>query len=340
MRIDSYAPTIRRKEMDAVLTTMVGERVGPGEQSHRLVSVAKEYLAFDYALALRSPATALALALRGLDLPPGSEVVVSALSPRYYAQVLADLGLVPAYCDVEEASLAMTAETVRAAIGQGTRAVVVHHALGIVPDVPSIVELGLPVVEDCSRSYGTNWGDRKAGSFGVFTVLGLEERDMLTAGGGALLYANARRDASVLRTFADLPFEYRLPDMNASLATIQFKEFERNWEKRKDIAANYIQASARSRHRRPVQGGDAEYNNYTFPLVLEKGMKDAKAYAAKREVETSVAFEDSLVAREPREGQSCPVAASAALRCLLFPLYPRLGKTQVSKVTKVLATLP
>ncbi len=340
MKIESYSPTIRRKEMDAVLTTLVGERVGPGDQLSRLIQSAREHIEYDYCLALRSPATALTLALRALDLSDGSGVVISALSPAYYPVVLDELRLRAVYCDVDESSGAMTAATVRAVLSESTRAIVVHHALGIVPDVPAIAELGLPVVEDCSKSYGAHWYETRAGSFGVFTILGLEERDLLTAGGGALLYAAGRREGMVLRKYAELPAEYRLPDMNAALALVQIKEAERNFEKRKEIAAVYTQAALRTRHRRLIQGGDTEYNNYAFPLVLETGAKDVRAYAAKKEVEAEAAFADTPVATGRADVAACPVANSLALRTVLFPLYPRLGKAQVAKVAKVLATLP
>ncbi len=340
MKIESYTPTIRRKEMDAVLTTLVGERVGPGDQATRLIQSAKEHIEYDFCLALRSPATALSLALRALDLPDGSGVVISALSPAYYPTVIADLRLRAVYCDVDEASAAMTAETVRAVLSDETRVIVVHHTLGIVPDVPAIVELGLPVVEDCSKSYGAHWYDMRSGSFGVFTILGLEERDLLTAGGGALLYATGRREGTVLRKYAELPAEYRLPDMNAALALVQFKEAERNFEKRKEIAAVYTQAALRTRHKRLIQPGETEYNNYAFPLVLETGAKDVRSYAAKKEVEAEAAFADTPVAAGVAEAVACPVSNSLSLRTVLFPLYPRLSKTQVAKVAKVLATLP
>ena len=340
MKIESYSPTIRRREMDAVLTAMVHEQVGPGDQTTRLIQIAKEYVDFDFCLALRSPATALTIALKTLDLPDGSAVLVSALSPQYYWNVLFDLSLRPICVDVDESGFCVTAAGVLAKLTPDVRALVLHHSLGFVPDVPSLLELNIPIIEDCSRSYGTHWLDRRAGSYGIFTILGLEDRDVLTAGGGALLYAHGRREGTVLKRYAELPREYRLPDLNAALAVVQFKEAERNFEKRKEIAAVFTQSAMMIRHKRPIQTGDCEYNNFSFPLILETGLKDVASYAAKKDVEVESAFGESLTVKHPDEARSCPVSNSLALRTVLFPLYPRLGKTQVSKISKVLATLP
>jgi len=319
---------------------MVQEHVGPGDQSQKLIQTAKEYLEFDYCLALRSPVNAIMTALLAMDVPEKSEILISALSPAYYANAISDLGLIPISCDVDESSGNLTVETVRQKLTSNTKALVVHHSLGLVTDTPQLMDLGLPLIEDCSRSFGAHWADKRAGSFGHFTVLGLEERDVLTAGGGALVYAMGRREGTVLRRYSDLYPEYRLPDLNAALAIVQFREAERNYAIRKEIAAAYAQTSLRTRHKTLIQNGESEYNNYTYPIVLETGFKDVRAYAAKKEVELASAFEDSVVSKRTDLVKSCPVAASLALRTVLVPLYPRLGKAQVLKVAKVLATLP
>jgi dTDP-4-amino-4,6-dideoxygalactose transaminase len=349
MKIEVYSPTIRRKEMDAVLTAMVQDRVGPGELARSLVQIAKEHIQFDYCLALRSPAIALSFALRALNLEDGAGVLVSALSPKYYRQVLEELRLTPVYCDVPSGSAVMSAETAAAALEKAggnpaPRCIVVNHTLGFAPDAAAISALGLPVVEDCSQSYGTRVGEQRAGSFGALAVLGLEERDMLTAGGGALLYAVNRRDAGALRALSPLS-EYSLPDLNAAMAIVQFKESARNLEKRKLVGEAYIQPALRTRHRLFVQGETAEkqsieYNYYAFPLILETGMKDVKAYAKKKDIIVESAFDETIVGSGGIPPELCTEAYSLSLRTALFPLYPRLTGAETEKVAKLILTLP
>ncbi|GHV57796.1 aminotransferase [Spirochaetia bacterium] len=381
MKIEVYSPTIRRKEMDAVLTAMVEDKIGPGEQARLLIQIAKEHLHFDYCLALRSPAIALYLALKALNLEDGQGVIISALSPRYYVRVIEDLRLRPIYCDVLSSSPVIGRGTIETTIAKkadsaDARCIVAHHTLGFVPDIAAIAELGLPVIDDRSQSYGFFLGGdtaegkegegeepsssgqgreagNSAGTSGIFTILGLEERDMITAGGGALLYAANRRDGSVLRNFGDLPPEYNLPDINAAMAVIQFREAAKNLEKRREIARVYTQSALRTRHKRFVQDA-GEYNNYAFPLILETGLKDVKAYARKKDIIVESAFDDTLMAmpgeasKEPAsagEGPSleaslCPEAYSLSLRTILFPLYPRLSSTEVERIRKLILTLP
>jgi dTDP-4-amino-4,6-dideoxygalactose transaminase len=364
MKIEVYSPTIRRKEMDAVLTAMVEEKIGPGERNRLLIQTAKERLRFDYALALRSPAVALYLALKALNAQAGRAVVISALSPRYYLQVLEDLQLTPLLCDVSYDFPCMSREMIEKTISEKPAgleicAIILHHTLGFLPDTPSIMELGFPVIEDISQSYGSwlkhpdgkeeaeagNDGGSKEEAqevppkiYGAFCILGLEERDMLTSGGGALLFAMNRREGSGLRNFAAIPNEYSLPDINAALAIVQFKETLKDFERRADIARVYTQSSLRTRHKRFIPLAEGEYNNYAFPLVLETGLKDVTAYARKKEIVLESAFENSLAGAGPTE--HCPVSNSLALRTVLFPIYPRLRSQEVERVSRLILSLP
>jgi dTDP-4-amino-4,6-dideoxygalactose transaminase len=349
MKIEVYSPTIRRKEMDAVLTAMVEDKIGPGERARLLITNAREQLRFDYCLSLRSPAIALSLALKALNLEDGQGVIVSALSPRYYKQVIEDLRLIPLYADVSASFPCLSREAVEKALkarsGDGSggplpRCVVIHHTLGFVPDMAGITDLGLPVIEDVSQSCGSVPPEGVEPVHGTFTILGLEERDMLTSGGGALLYAMNRRDGSVLRNFGDLPPEFCLPDINAALATVQFREAAKNLEKRKEIAGAYTQAGLRTRHKRFIPREDAEYNNYAFPLILETGLKDVTAYAKKKEITVESAFAGTLAGSGLVDSSSCPESYSLSLRTVLFPLYPRLRSPEVERVSKLIVTLP
>ena len=352
MKMNVYSPTIRRKEMDAVLSALVEDKVGPGEYAKFLIQTAKEKIKFDYCLALRSPAIALHQALKSLNPNRGQGVLISALSPLYYWRVIEDSGLVPVYCDVLSSTACISRETIDKAVslrpdGLEILCIVIHHTLGCMPDGAAIAELGIPVIEDCSQSYGSSsTADSESGSgdiklaegIGVFTILGLEEKDMLTSGGGALLYSMNRRDAAVLRNLGDLPPEYGLPDMNAAMAVVQFREASKNILKRRELARLYTQSALRTRHKMFIHQDGIEYNNYAFPLVLESGMKDVKAYAKKKDIAVESAFDKTLVCMVKPE--QCPDASSLSLRTVLFPLYPRLGMADAGKVAKLILTLP
>jgi hypothetical protein len=83
-----------------------------------------------------------------------------------------------------------------------------------------------------------------------------------------------------------------------------------------------------------------EYNNFSFPLILETGMKDVKAYAKRKDIGVESAFENTPAALGMAGQGECPEAYSLSLRTALFPLYPRLGAREIGKVSRLILTLP
>ena len=377
--IQTYSTTIRRKEMDAVLTCMVDERIGPGELNNRFIQQIKTFFDCDGAVALRSPEQALKYALKSIGFEEGGTIMISALAPSWQLFAIEDLGYKALVLDVEDSTGLVNAEIVQRGINHGGRLLILHESMGILPQMDEIMALGIPVIEDVSKSAGALVPTEeengqpgkplKAGSFGLYSILCLEEKDVITAGGGAVLMAPNRREWNVLKRFVDkLSSTELLPDINSALGWIQLKEFTKNEESRKQIFSLYHRACLSGRHKMytrnnnpgslPVDeaqkqkeglensGKENQSFDYTstmcaFPLLLTSSFKDVKQYAAKKDIEISLAYEDSVIAsREEELSSSCIRAKSLYLRCALFPLYPRLTHSQVSKIVKVLGTLP
>lgn len=345
MKIQVYSSTIRRKEMDAVLSCMVEEKTGPGEINARLVQAVKEFFEISGACALRSPSLALKYALKAFRLEKDSKIIISALAPDWQYSTIQDLGYIPLVLDVSSSNSLLEIEKIKDGIAEGARAILYHETCGLLPDMEGLLELGIPVIEDLSQSCLSSIGEKKAGTFGVYSILGLEERDFLTSGGGAVLMAPLSRDWSVLKNILeDLPITDKLPDINSALAYIQLKEATKNEDVRKQMYEMYMRSLMQGRHKSLVCTVENSVQSvFSFPVILESGMKDVKQYASKKDIEIAPTFEGSVVAKRSEEGDvaaKCINAKSLYLRCVNFPLYPMLGNSQASKIAKVLATMP
>ena len=349
--IQTYSTTIRRKEMDAVLTCMVDEKIGPGELNAKLITQIKEFIKCDGAVALRSPAIALKYALMSMGLEAGSKVMVSALAPAWQYQSLVSLGFEPLVLDVDELNGLVNEQIISEGIKQGGKVLLLHETEGILPNLEEIVKLGVPIIEDISQSAGSAFsmtGDdgsatlqKMAGTFGVYSILGLEEKDVITAGGGAVLISPGRREWIVLKKYVDeAPLTDLLPDINAALAWVQVKEFARNEKTRKELFAMYQQACFIGRHKMYARENENGSTACSFPLVLSSSYKDVKQYAAKKDIEINLAYENSIIALKDELSETCIHAKSLYLRCVHIPLYPRLTHAESSKIIKVLSSLP
>ena len=349
--IQTYSTTIRRKEMDAVLTCMVDEKIGPGELNAKLITQIKEFIKCDGAVALRSPAIALKYALMSMGLEANSKVMVSALAPAWQYQSLVSMGFEPLVLDVDEINGLVNEQIINEGIKQGGKVLLLHETEGILPNLEEIVKLGVPIIEDISQSAGSAFsmtGDdgsatlqKMAGTFGVYSILGLEEKDVITAGGGAVLISPGRREWIVLKKYVEeAPLTDLLPDINAALAWVQVKEFARNEKTRKELFAMYQQACFIGRHKMYARENENGSTACSFPLVLSSSYKDVKQYAAKKDIEINLAYENSIIALKDELSETCIHAKSLYLRCVHIPLYPRLTHAESSKIIKVLSSLP
>ena len=356
--IQTYSPTIRRREMEAVLTCMVDEKIGPGEMSQHLVQSIKEITSCDGAVALRSPSLALQYALEAIALPKDSGVMLSALAPLWQALTVERLGYKSIILDVSEDNGLITPQAVEKGIKDGGRLLILTESMGILPDIQSFLAFNIPLIEDISQSgfcyYPAELSaatqakedaevkGKSAGMYGVYSILGMEDKDIITSGGGAVLIAPCRREWSVLKKLVDeAPSTDSLPDMNAALAFVEVKEFRRNEASRQELYTAFNRAIMSGRHKTYTRDGGDGSSIYSFPVVLNSGFRDVKSYASKKGIEVRPAYEDSIIARRQESLSSdCICANSLLLRCALFPLYPRLGQKDAERIIKVLTTMP
>ena len=340
MSIPVFRTYIRRKDMDTVLNCLATDSVGPGEYLDRFQKTARELLGFEFGFAVRSPASALGLALDSLALAEGDTVALPALAPAYYAAVLASRGLESVFVDSVQDSAEPDLSRV-AALEPQPKALVLEESLGILPDPETVASLDMVVIEDMSKAIGAYRGQSRAGTLGRVAFLGLEHDSVVTAGGGALLVSYGKREGQVLRNLAEsIDPEIIMTDYNAALGLAQFRDMETAIARRRELAVLFAQSLSRTRHRILSQGGEGEPGYWAFPVSIASNVKDVRAYAKKKDVDTELAFDGSLLAKGFVPEGLCPNARSMAMRCLLFPLHQRIGVAAAEKIGKVLATLP
>lgn len=326
--------------MDSVLNCLVTDDIGPGEVSERFKKAAREHIGYDYAIAVRSPHTALGLALGCLGLTKGCGVAVSALAPVYHRLAIEEAGYEAVYYDHDfETCLPRLDASWRAE--SRPAAFILHEPFGLMVSPNEIRTLGIPVIEDMSQSLGAEREGAKAGTLGTFAIYGLESGGLVTSGGGALLCAHLKRDSQVLSNLEErIPPELLMTDFNAALGVAQLKDLESNIETRRSQEMKFRLDLARTRHSTFSQVGDGHTGTYVFPVSIESGMKDARLYAKKNGVETEPSFERSVVSMQDFPGAACPGARALSLRCLSFPVHQRIGTAQVQTIGRILATLP
>src|SRR5262249_38375795 len=141
-----------------------------GPQIAELTDLLAEYHQVAHALPCASGTAAVELALRGLAVGPGDEVLLAAYDFHGNFQNVLTVGALPVLVDVRDDNWILDPARVSEAIGSKTRAIVVSHLHGGVADMPAITDIArahkLTVIEDAAQMPGARIHGRTAGTWG------------------------------------------------------------------------------------------------------------------------------------------------------------------------------
>ena len=134
-----------RAEIDAKLAEVIdGSRFILGPEVGAFEAEFATYVGARHAIGVANGTDAITLALRAMGVGPGDEVVVPSFTFYASAEAIPLTGARPVFCDVDPDTFCVTPETVRAALTERTKAVVVVHLFGNVAPVAEIEALGDP----------------------------------------------------------------------------------------------------------------------------------------------------------------------------------------------------
>lgn len=133
-----------------------------------------DYLGGGYAATVNSGTNAIYVALRALDLEPGSEVIVPAITDPGGTMPVALINCIPVPADSQPGSLNTSVDQIQAALTDRTSAILIAHISGHPLNLDPILRLAeernVPVVEDCAQAHGALYKGRLVGTFGTISA--------------------------------------------------------------------------------------------------------------------------------------------------------------------------
>jgi perosamine synthetase len=151
------------------------------------------------------------LMLKALDLPPGSEIILPALTFWVIPELARVAGLRPVFADIDPATFTLDPGSFERAIGPHTRVVVPTHLFGLPCDMDAIMAIAarhnLAVIEDCAHALGATYKGQPVGTFGDGALFSFQTLKPLNAfGGGLALVRDPALGARVAALAAALPW--------------------------------------------------------------------------------------------------------------------------------------
>jgi dTDP-4-amino-4,6-dideoxygalactose transaminase len=292
-----------------------------------------------HAVAVSSGTAALHLALAAMGVGAGDEVIVPSFVCTALVHAVTAVGATPVPADIDPATLNLDPADARRRLTPRTAALVLPHLFGRVADPAPVLELGVPLVEDCAHALGARLDGRPAGSFGHAAVTSSYATKLIATGeGGAVATSSAALAAAVreLKQYDRRPldrtrYNFKFTDLQAAVGRVQLRRLEAFIQRRREIAARYHSAFGP-----PLGGGGETLGRIFFRYVLDAG-SDA----------------EDLIRRAARAGVTCerpvhtplhrlmelagfPATEDAWRRAVSIPIYPALTDPEVERIVSVL----
>jgi perosamine synthetase len=170
--------------------------------------------------------------LKALQLPPGSEVVLPALTFWAVPEIARVAGTRVRFADVDPTTFCMDPGSLEKAITARTRAVVPTHLFGLPCDMEAILDIagrhGLAVIEDCSQALGATYRGRPVGTFGDGAFFSFQTWNPLNCSGGGMAVVRDDTIASRARQQVEaLPFPHERRTANKLFVSRLQRDFTR-----------------------------------------------------------------------------------------------------------------
>ncbi|MEX1324039.1 MAG: DegT/DnrJ/EryC1/StrS family aminotransferase [Synechococcaceae cyanobacterium] len=327
-----------------------------------------------HAVGCNSGTDALVLALRGLGIGPGDEVITSSFSFFATAEAISAVGATPVFVDVEEGSYLIDLAQLEAAITPATRALMPVHLFGRPVDMERVCAIagrhGLHVIEDCAQATGARWAGRPVGSWGDAGCFSFfPTKNLGGAGDGGAVTCRDPELAQRVRELAvhGMPRRYlhtalgynsRLDAIQAAVLAVKLPHLERWLEARAQVAARYgSQLAGLGGIHLPNPGPQGHsWNQYVLRVAscpaaaprepqapgscrdwLKQQLQDAGV--------NTIIYYPIPIHRQPAYADlgygpgSLPVTERLCDEVLSLPIFPELGEARQQRVIEVLHSL-
>jgi dTDP-4-amino-4,6-dideoxygalactose transaminase len=338
-------PAIGDEEIAAVAETLRSGWLTTGPRAAELERRMAEYLQAEHVLALASGTAALHLALVGLGVEPGDEVITTTITWPATVNVIVHSGATPVFVDVLEGDLNIDPGLVAEAVTGRTKAIVPVDLAGQPADLDPLLALGVPIVEDAAHAAESWYRGRKVGAIADVTCFSLYATKNIAAGEGGLIATNrddvaqAVRDLRLMRRGDGSRYDIAVPgykanlsDVLAAIALCQLDKVEQHGEIRRRQFAAYDEAVAELPGITPLTRDDRDVHAlhlYVVRIDPESAGATRDEYQralAEENIATSIHFlpvHKLTFYRERFPDQpALPVAERAGDEILSLPLSP------------------
>jgi UDP-4-amino-4-deoxy-L-arabinose-oxoglutarate aminotransferase len=240
--------------------------------------------------------------LLAMDIGPGDEVIVPAMTFIATANVVELVGAKPVFIDCDPDTLLVTPELIKEAITEKTKAIIPVHMYGQMCDIKAIKEIipsgqKIAIIEDCAHTFEAKFSGERPGKYSDAAIFSFYATKNVTCGEGGAIITNdsnlfERITQAILHGMsagaADrfkagqykhwgmdyLGTKANLPDLLACFLPEQIKTIDARLHLREEIARRYEKALADSEISFPTMNSGIIHSRHLFPIHVGSKVRD------------------------------------------------------------------
>jgi dTDP-4-amino-4,6-dideoxygalactose transaminase len=258
-QIPFHRPSIGQEEIDEVVSTLQSGWLTTGPRTAQFEKEFREYLGVPNALCVNSCTAGLHLALAGLNIGPGAEVITTPLTFCATINVILRTGARPVLADVLNDGN-IDPQSVASLVNEKTRAILPVHLAGLPVEMDAIWSLArrhrLLVIEDCAHAAGAHYrgwpigaGNPETGDYSDAAAFSFYANKNLTTGEGGMITTHREELAARMKTLClhgmskgawnrytdrgswyyevlEPGFKYNLSDLQSAIGIHQLRKLE------------------------------------------------------------------------------------------------------------------
>ncbi|MEE2801755.1 MAG: DegT/DnrJ/EryC1/StrS family aminotransferase [Bacteroidota bacterium] len=352
-----------KEEVDAgIMNVIESTAYINGPEVHAFQKELEEYLDVKHVIPCANGTDALQIAMMGLGLEPGDEVITADFTFAATVEVIALLRLTPVLVDVNPFNFNIDPEAIRKAITPKTKAIVPVHLFGQVANMSEIMEIArehdLYVIEDNAQAIGANYLNEdgtksKTGTIGnVGTTSFFPSKNLGCYGDGGAIFTNDDDLAHTIRGIVNhgmyvryhhdvVGVNSRLDSVQATVLRSKLRRLDQYNEARRTAARKYTAALAgNEKIITPLICDNCDchvFHQYTL-LVKDTDRDALVAYLNQHDIPCGVYYPIPLhlqkaYADDRYQEKDFGVTNSLVKECISLPMHTELDDEQIKFIT-------
>jgi dTDP-4-amino-4,6-dideoxygalactose transaminase len=347
-----------KEEIDtAVVNVMTNANFINGAEVKSFQNNLESYLNVKHVIPCANGTDALQIAMMGLGLQPGDEVITASFTYVATAEVMALLGLVPILVEAKEFDFTIDPAEIEKAITPKTKAIVPVHLFGQGADMNAIMDIALRhnlfIIEDTAQALGATYqlANGESAALGTIGDIGctsfFPSKNLGCYGDGGALFTNSDELAANLRMIANhgqkvryyhdvIGVNSRLDTMQAAILDIKLKHLNRYAESRRSVADYYDNAlSGIEDLMTPNRISDGTHVFHQYTLRVLNGKRDGlKSYLEERGVPSMIYYPLPLHFQKAFENErypkgSMPISERLSAEVLSLPIHTEMTSEEL-----------